>query len=714
MGLFEVLRSRLVVKFGAATLTVIAIGFSVATILSVDRQAKAFARGNREDALLLTESTIAGVRTAMLTGDPIAVRGYIDDVRRRLRGREVHVYDRRGLEVFAPPGAPPAPSSLPAPLRTALSGPDANVRDGDVHFLPLEHEDRCRRCHEAAPVRGVLALGPRPAGETTPSGADVDAEARIIRLAFEQIMAAKRSEELGPFFEELTRVTDRRVHVAVIDVAGEEKFGALPLVGDQNAGDLLSPAKVPDALLDSLMVRPGQEPDLAMKSFVETGTDLRFVPLANEARCHECHEPETGPMRGALVVGVRQLPGDDLVEATIDRSLRYIMLSGLGRLVIDYLEQAREGAGLTTLALYDPAGRVYHDAARRIRTPGKVRSVLRGGADFMGYVGSGEAERYLAVRRLDNDRPCVRCHGTEHEIRGAVVVSSPTDRERREIAGLRRSGVGFGAGTILVVFGLLWVTTKRLVVDPVRHIGDVAEAIGQGKLDRQATIGSSDEIGRLGQRINEMVKGLRERLQLAKFVSGGTLEAVRGGEDVRLGGERRRLTVFFSDIRGFTAFTERTEPERVVAMLNAYLRVQTDLVHEHGGDVDKYVGDELVAVFAEPAAAIRCGLAAVEAVEAIAAQGGDGLGIGVGIHTGDVVRGTVGHEDRMDFTVIGDAVNTGARICAAAPRGSVLVSLQSKEETPSGTDVDFAECPPLEVKGKAKALVVFEARRRSA
>jgi hypothetical protein len=149
-----------------------------------------------------------------------------------------------------------------------------------------------------------------------------------------------------------------------VNVAGEVQFGAMPLAGLPERE-----IAVPDAMLDGLIAR-----DLRTRSFQEEGLDLRFVPLANEPRCHECHEPETGPMRGALVVAVRRLPGDDLVEATLDRSLRSIMLSGLGRLVIEYLESARTAAHLETLALHDPFGRLYHDAGKPSHPPPAVRS----------------------------------------------------------------------------------------------------------------------------------------------------------------------------------------------------------------------------------------------------------------------------------------------------------------------------------------------------
>jgi adenylate cyclase len=701
VSLLERLRSRLLLKFALATLVVIGFFFSIATVLNARKQRAVFEDMNRSAAEMFTESTIAGVRSAMLTGDPIAVRRLIDDVRHRLRRHEIHVYDRRGYEVFAPPGPPPRPGSLPAPLRSALAGRPTR-EDGGVH-VPIPNEERCRPCHEASDLRGVLTLRPSPDGDRVASAREVDVEAKLVGLAFEQMMAAKRSEDLTPFFDELGEVTEQRVSVAVLDVAGEVKFGALPLTGTPE-----HEVAVPNALLDGLLRR-----DLATHPFVDEDLDLRFVPLPNLERCHSCHEPETGPMRGAIVVGVRHLAGPDVARATIDRSLRWIMLSGLGRLVMDYLERAKTEAHLSALALHDSAGRLYHEAGLPARPPAAVRRVLHGGTPVMDYVGDGADQAYLAIEPLANDTECMRCHGTDHAIRGVVQIVSPTGKEAKALAAQIQYGGMLGLATVVFVFAFLYVATKRIVLDPVQHIGDVADAVGQGRLDRETQVASADEIGRLGRRINEMIRGLRERLQLQKFVSGPTRDAVKGGAEVGLGSRRRRVTVFFSDIRGFTAYSERTEPEKVVKLLNEYLHVQTDLVHRHGGDVDKYVGDEIFAVFEDTAAAIRCGLDAVEAVEAITQKGGDDIGIGVGINEGDVLLGAIGHHDRMDFTVIGDVVNTGARICAAAPRGTVYVSGAAHVAAHEAEGIVFEATPPIVVKGKSEPLEVWTARRRA-
>ncbi len=135
---------------------------------------------------------------------------------------------------------------------------------------------------------------------------------------------------------------------------------------------------------------------------------------------------------------------------------------------------------------------------------------------------------------------------------------------------------------------------------PILAIGDAAIEVAKGNFQaRVESVTSRDEIGDLAARINEMIVQLNERFQLQKFVSGGTMEAIRQSdkEGVKLGGDRRRVAILFADIRGYTAFAETRTPEEVVEVLNHYFQRLADTVEDHGGDIDKYVGDQIMAVF---------------------------------------------------------------------------------------------------------------------
>ena len=151
-------------------------------------------------------------------------------------------------------------------------------------------------------------------------------------------------------------------------------------------------------------------------------------------------------------------------------------------------------------------------------------------------------------------------------------------------------------------------------------------------------------------------------------------------------------------------------------MLNHFLQAQAEVVHRHGGDIDKFVGDELMARFAGPNAeerAARCALEMVEAVDTTNVRRGDKstqIDVGVGINTGDVVLGAMGAEERMDYTVIGDAVNLAARLCSAAKRGEVLVSEPAKREI-DDPELIFEELESMKVKGKKNKVAVYRVTR---
>jgi adenylate cyclase len=174
--------------------------------------------------------------------------------------------------------------------------------------------------------------------------------------------------------------------------------------------------------------------------------------------------------------------------------------------------------------------------------------------------------------------------------------------------------------------------------------------------------------------IGVLVREQREKRRLSRFFSPDVVRAILAtqGEDA-LAGRRRRITVLFSDIRGFTTLSERLEPEEVVALLREYLTAATAIVFRHGGSVDKYMGDAIMALYGAPfdqpdhaARAVRTGLELQECVRALSAQwvarGGETLRSGVGIHTGDAIVGAMGSQQRLEFTAIGDTVNVASRL----------------------------------------------------
>lgn len=369
------------------------------------------------------------------------------------------------------------------------------------------------------------------------------------------------------------------------------------------------------------------------------------------------------------------------------------------------------------LTLHDAEGRLFFDAFGHFTPPADVDSVLRTGARRT--VADEQGAEFRFVEPLRNAKPCQACHGSRDLLRGAIEIRLNTSLERAELARLQRANAVSGVATIVLVFILLAFGLHHTVIRPVQAIGSVADLVGAGQLDSTVDIRTRDEMGRLGRRVNEMVKGLRQKLELSKFVSHDTLvevEATAGA--VARGGERRRIAVVFSDIRGFTAFSESHEPEAVVAMLNRYLHAQAEVVVRHGGDIDKFVGDGIMARFTGPDMVLRASRAAVdmvavvEALDSARAGAAGRAAVGVGVNVGDAILGAMGAEQRMDFTAIGDTVNIAARLCAAAGPGEVLVTEPVRGELLSVTELVLSALEPMHLKGKHEAVAVYRITSR--
>jgi adenylate cyclase len=186
-----------------------------------------------------------------------------------------------------------------------------------------------------------------------------------------------------------------------------------------------------------------------------------------------------------------------------------------------------------------------------------------------------------------------------------------------------------------------------------------------------------------------------------------------------LGGERKQLSVLFSDIRGFTTFSEKNNPEVVVKYLNEYMEAMTQVIFEYHGTVDKFVGDEIMAIFGAPTSkqsekhaeqAVRCALAMNDKLSELQMrwrqEGREVLEAGIGINTGEMVVGNMGSRDRMDYTVIGDSVNLAARLCGSAKGRQILVPRSTFDLVSAWVESRALE--PITVKGKSEALEVFE------
>jgi adenylate cyclase len=208
------------------------------------------------------------------------------------------------------------------------------------------------------------------------------------------------------------------------------------------------------------------------------------------------------------------------------------------------------------------------------------------------------------------------------------------------------------------------------------------------------------------------------RTNLSRYLSPQIVDQIiKQGVDVNLGGERKVVTVLFSDIRNFTRISESLTPDQLICLLNEYFTDMAKVIFENQGSLDKYIGDAIVAVFGSLVpvrnAAEMAVRAAVQMMEKMPGlnqrcnlQYGVDLNIGIGINTGEVLLGNIGSPERMEFTVIGDTVNIASRFSGLAKPGQILVTRPTLDSLPR--EILCQELPPTEVKGKTGKLEVFE------
>jgi adenylate cyclase len=222
----------------------------------------------------------------------------------------------------------------------------------------------------------------------------------------------------------------------------------------------------------------------------------------------------------------------------------------------------------------------------------------------------------------------------------------------------------------------------------------------------------------------QMLTEESQRTLLSRFFSKTVIDKIfNSKENLRLGGERRNVTVLFADLRGFTSMSESLGQETVVDILNGYFSRVTPLIFKHQGTLDKFMGDGLLAFFGAPIAhdddplmAVQTAIDIISELREINAQNTKRnwptLHVSIGINTGEVVAGYIGCEEHLNYTVIGDAVNVASRIEAVAGYDEILIS-ESTHNKILGSMNELQGCenitsvPSQKVKGKEEAIKLY-------
>ncbi len=288
------------------------------------------------------------------------------------------------------------------------------------------------------------------------------------------------------------------------------------------------------------------------------------------------------------------------------------------------------------------------------------------------------------------------------------------------VSNLRVAMVVLG-GTGIAVGLLATILAARTTADPISSVRRALARVQRGDFDVRVPVYDGSQIGQLQLGFNEMVAGLAERerireafgIYLDQDVAAHILD-----EGVDLAGEEVEVTLMFIDVRNFTGFAEQTPANEVVGAINRLFERVVPIIHRHGGRVDKFVGDGLLAVFGaprrQPDHADEALRAALEIADVVGSGEAGPLEIGVGLNSGTVVAGNIGGDRRYEFSVIGDAVNVAARVEAATRQTGDTVLLTDRTAALLDRDrVELDERPGLELKGKRDAVPVYSPRARA-
>jgi len=281
--------------------------------------------------------------------------------------------------------------------------------------------------------------------------------------------------------------------------------------------------------------------------------------------------------------------------------------------------------------------------------------------------------------------------------------------------GVEKLGIAMVAlgGTGLAVGLLATVVVARTTADPIDSVRRALAKVQRGDLDARVSVYDGTQIGQLQLGFNEMVTGLQERERIREafgtYVDPDVASRILD-EGTDLAGEHVEVTVMFIDIRDFTGFAERTRADRVVAALNELFSGFVAIIHEHGGRVDKFVGDGLLAVFGaprrQPDHADKALQAALKIVDEV--RSSEDLEFGIGLNSGEVVAGNIGGSGRLEFGVIGDPVNVAARVEAATrATGDPILIAQRTAALLTQPHPELVERPDVQLKGKSEIVRLF-------
>jgi adenylate cyclase len=367
---------------------------------------------------------------------------------------------------------------------------------------------------------------------------------------------------------------------------------------------------------------------------------------------------------------------------------------------------------------------VVDDSGRLVAHP-DISRVLRGGAgsgDFSRLRSVVDAANGAAVVTTGDDgKPVVALSVRAANVGWTVIAQQPVLEAFESIrAALWRSLALITIGAFLAFALAYWLA--RRMSGPIQQLEDGVERVGAGQFDHRIAIASGDELEQLANRFNQMAAELAvsrqksERIdRLKRFLPQQVAELAEHSEERLLDGQRREVVAIFGDLRNFTGFSARAEPDAVMAVLAEYYQAVGAVITRHEATLIRLAGDGMMVLLNAPVACenpahrgLRLAIDMQEAVQSLAngwRAKGYGMGFGVGIAMGPATVGTVGYEGRLDYTAIGSVVNLASRLCSSANDAQILVDAVIAERVKDS--VALVPLGKRMIKGYDHALQVF-------
>jgi len=429
---------------------------------------------------------------------------------------------------------------------------------------------------------------------------------------------------------------------------------------------------------------------------------------------------------------------DVVLESLMDRLFDLSDLPASEAVLVNYLGQVRiaanpEAGGKFKWRSFDPdhapsvgayAGGALAPAFAAA-TRDRSGTLVRGG-DLLSFARvfirtrAGGKEWHYLVRT-----PVEGVTGPAREARGALerlqaALAGAIDAQARSLErALALAALLTLAGALLAAaFG------ARGVARPLSELAAAVRRVGKGDFEVRAPAGGADEVGEVSRAVNEMIAGLKEgvfvKSTFKRYLSASVVDQIiKDPASLKLGGEERELTVFFSDMSGFTEMSERLEPRELVGLVNEYLSAMTDSIFLQQGTLDKYEGDAVMAFWGAPLSqpdhARRACWAALdnrsrlkELCKDWERRGLPSFDIRIGINTGAMIVGNVGSSARMEYTVLGDSVNTGSRLEQLNKLYGTHILISEATRDAAGGAVETREVDLIELRGKKKRIRVYE------